>query len=165
MVPLNNMKSLLRLVHGLEDALLYLLVALLLGLSVYQIVLRNAFDSGLYWADPLLRVIVLWLALVGAMIASREGAHIKMDVLSHYMGDRARRIATIVTALFSAGICFIAAYYGFLFVAEEREYGMFAFASVPAWVCEAIIPLGLSIIGLRFVLDAIVERPVQDISQ
>ena len=115
------MKILLRLLHGLEDGLLYLLVAALLGLSVYQIVLRNVFDSGLYWADPLLRVVVLWLALVGAMIASREGGHIKIDVLSHYMSGRTLSLSKIATALFSAIICFIAAYYGYLFVVEERQ--------------------------------------------
>ncbi len=148
------MKSLLRLIHGLESALLYLLVVLLLGLSVYQIVLRNVFESGLYWADPLLRVVVLWLALVGAMIASREGGHIKIDVLSHYLGERAQEISIAMTGFFSAVVCFIAAYYGVLFVADEREYGMMAFANVPAWVCEAIIPLGLAVIGLRFVFEA-----------
>ena len=41
------MRTLLSLVHGLEDVLIYLLVLLLVGLSVYQIVLRNAFESGL----------------------------------------------------------------------------------------------------------------------
>lgn len=148
------MKLLLRCVHGVESALLYLLVTLLLGLSVYQIVLRNVFDGGLYWADPLLRVIVLWLAMVGAMVASREGGHIKIDVLSHYLGERALAYTGVLTALFSAAVCFIAAWYGTLFVAEEREYGMTAFADVPAWWCEAIIPFGLLVIGLRFLLEA-----------
>jgi TRAP-type C4-dicarboxylate transport system permease small subunit len=151
------MKTLLRLVHGLENILLYLLVLLLVGLSVYQIVLRNAFDSGLYWADPLLRVCVLWLAMIGAMLASREREHIKIDVLSHYLRGRALAWSGAVTALFSAFVCFVAAYYGFLFVADEREYGGMAFASVPAWVCEAIIPVGLGVIGLRFLLESAVH--------
>lgn len=145
--------TLQRLIHGLENALLYLLVALLLGLCIYQIVLRNLFDSGLYWADPLLRVLVLWLALMGAMIASREREHIRIDLLSHYLGARANTIANALAALCSAAVCFVAAWYGFLFVADEREYGEIAFAQVPAWVCEAIIPVGLAIIGLRFLIE------------
>lgn len=145
--------------------MLYLLVATLLGLSVYQIVLRNLFDSGLYWADPLLRVIVLWLALVGAMIASRQGGHIKIDVLSHYMGGRLLRASGALTAVFSAIVCFIAAYYGYIFVEEERQYGMPAFADVPAWWCEAIIPLGLSVIGVRFLIEAIVGPVEPEVTQ
>ena len=149
------MKTLLRLVHGLENTLLYTLVALLLGVSIYQIAARNLFDSGLYWGDPLLRVVVLWLSLVGAMLASREGGHIKIDVLNHYLGPRAQAVAGSITGIFSAVVCFIAAYYGVLFVADEREYGMSAFANVPAWWCEAIIPVGLAIIGVRFAFQAI----------
>jgi TRAP-type C4-dicarboxylate transport system permease small subunit len=148
------MKTLVRLFHGFESALLYLLVMLLVGLSVYQIVLRNVFESGLYWADPLMRVIVLWLALVGAMMASREGGHIKIDVLSHYLSARVLLVMRSITAIFSAAICFIAAYYSVVFVLDEREYGVAAFADVPAWWCEAIIPVGLLVIGLRFVIEA-----------
>ena len=92
--------------------------------------------------------------MIGAMLASREREHIKIDVLSHYMRGRALAWSSAVTALFSAIICFIAAYYGLLFVADEREYGGMAFANVPAWVCEAIIPVGLGIIGLRFLLES-----------
>lgn len=148
-----QVKFLLRFIHALENALLYLLVALLLGLSVYQIVARNGFDSGLYWGDPLLRVLVLWLAMLGAMLASREGGHIKIDVLGHYLPPGAQRAAARVTAAFSAAVCLIAAWYGYLFVADERQYGDIAFANVPVWWCEVIIPLGLAMIGLRFVLQ------------
>lgn len=147
------MRKLQQLVHALENALLYLLVALLLGLSIYQIVLRNFFDSGLYWADPLLRVLVLWLAMMGAMIASRDRAHIKIDLLSHYVSERASAVIDALAALASAVICFIAAWYSYLFVADEREFGEIAFAQVPAWLCESIIPVGLAIIGLRFLFE------------
>ena len=149
----NPVKVLLRLFHGIENAMLYLLVALLLGLSVYQIVARNGFDGGLYWGDPLLRVLVLWLAMLGAMLASREGGHIKIDVIGHYLSAGAQRTAARVTSGFSAAVCLIAAWYGYLFVADERQYGDIAFANVPVWWCELIIPLGLGIIGLRFALQ------------
>ena len=158
------MRKLLRLINVLENSLLYGLVAVLVGLAVYQIVLRNVFRSGLYWGDPMLRVVVLWLAMVGAMVATREGGHISIDVLSHYSSDRARVVTAILVKTFSAVVCFIAAYYGFIFVADERVYGMTAFADVPVWWCEAIIPLGFSSIGVRFIGQSLTmafleERP------
>ena len=146
-------KRVARLVHGLENALLYFMVATLVGLAVYQIVLRNVFGGGLYWGEPLLRVVVLWLALVGAMIATREGGHISIDVLSHYLGERGNAIAARITGLFSAVVCFIAAYYSVLFVLDERSYGAVAFADIPAWWCEAIMPVALAVIGLRFLIQ------------
>lgn len=152
------MKTLLalgRFFNAIENTFLYLIVATLLGLSVYQIVLRNVFESGLYWADPLLRVLVLWLAMFGAMVATRETGHIRVDALTHYLGPRMRRFVAVITGLFSATICLIAAWYGYLFVADEKEYGMTAFADVPAWLCESVIPLGLAVIGFRMMWQAL----------
>ena len=53
----------------LEDALLVALLGVLLLLASTQILLRNLFDAGLTWADPLLRVLVLWLGLLGARVS------------------------------------------------------------------------------------------------
>jgi TRAP-type C4-dicarboxylate transport system permease small subunit len=64
-----------------------LLVALLGGLVLLastQIVLRNFFSLGLTWADGLIRLMVLWLALVGAVAAAREGRHITMAALTRF---------------------------------------------------------------------------------
>lgn len=155
-----------RLVRGAENALLYSLAVTLIGLAIYQIVLRNVFGGGLYWGEPLLKVLVLWLALVGAMVATREGGHISIDVLSHYLGARGNAIAALTTNLFSTVVCFVAAYFSLLFVLEERNYGAVAFAEVPVWWCEAIIPLALAVIGLRFALQLLagLMAPAQEVS-
>lgn len=156
------MTKLARLVHGVENALLYGLVALLIGLAVYQIVLRNVFGGGLYWGEPLLRVVVLWLALVGAMIATREAGHISIDVLSHYLGPRGNAMTAALTRVFSAAVCFTAAYISALFVLDERAYGAVAFAKVPAWWCEAIMPVALAVIGLRFAIALFTAAPAAE---
>ena len=155
------MRLLLRLIHGLESALLYALVALLLGLAIYQIAARNLFDTGLDWGDALLRVIVLWLAMLGAMIATRQGGHISIDVLGHYLSPGVNAVVARVAYLFSAVVCLLAAWYCGLFVLDERSFGDIAFAGVPVWMCEAIIPVGLAVIGARFLCQALRPTPPQ----
>ena len=59
-----------RLIDHLEAALLAVLLFGLVGLSGLQIVLRNGFDDSLVWIDPLLRLAVLWLGLLGAVAAA-----------------------------------------------------------------------------------------------
>ncbi len=51
-----------------ENASLVLLLGSLMILAVGQIVLRTFFDSGLIWADELLRIMVLWIALTKGMV-------------------------------------------------------------------------------------------------
>ena len=49
-----------------ETALLSVILAAMILLATYQITLRNFFAAGLPWADEALRIMVLWLAMLGA---------------------------------------------------------------------------------------------------
>ena len=42
--------------------------------------------------------------------------------------------------------------YGGRFVADEMEFGSTAFAGVPSWLCEAVIPFAFGMIALRHAL-------------
>ena len=90
--------------HRLEEAVLALLLGAMIVLASLQILLRGAFGSGLAWADPLLRVLVLWVGLLGAVTASREGRQITVDVLSRLLSERARAAVGAITGLFTAGV-------------------------------------------------------------
>ena len=71
-------------IHRIEDALLVLLLSIMIVLATTQILLRNFFDLGFVWADPLLRVMVLWLGMIGATVATRDNRHIRIDLLSQF---------------------------------------------------------------------------------
>jgi len=52
--------------------------------------------------------------------------------------------------LVSSIVCLALAWHGMRFVLFEREDQAIAFASVPAWMCELIIPVAFGIMALRF---------------
>jgi TRAP-type C4-dicarboxylate transport system permease small subunit len=88
--------------HRFEDGLIAFLVLLLVVLAGAQIVLRNFFDSGLPWADPVLRALVLWTGLLGALAAVREDKHISLDVLSRLLTGSGLRVARFLKYKFSS---------------------------------------------------------------
>jgi TRAP-type C4-dicarboxylate transport system permease small subunit len=124
-----------------EDALLALLLGSIVLLAPLQIVLRIVFDAGLVWADPLLRLLVLWVALFGALAASRTDRQIAIDVASKFLSPRARAGVGVATGLFTAVVCGVIAYHAGRFVLGEREFGAIAFSGIPAWMCEVVIPI------------------------
>ncbi len=142
---------LLRWLHRLEDALIVLLLFLMIALGVWQILLRNVFDASLVWIDPLTRHAVLWIGLLGAMIASRNDQHIRIDLVSHYVQPRLRRWLVLMVDLFTCGICALVAWYSTGFVIEEMDFGGPAFAGLPSWLVQIIIPVGFTVIALRYV--------------
>ena len=139
------------LIHRVEDVFLALLLGTIVLLAPLQIVLRNFFDAGWIWADPLLRLLVLWVALFGALVASRQDKQISIDVVSKFLSPRARAVVGLQTGLFTSFVCCVVAYHSWLFVAGEREFGSKAFGAAPAWLCEIVIPFVFAMIAVRHV--------------
>ena len=61
----------------------------------------------------------------------------------------------MVTSLFTALVCAVVAVHSARFVASEMEYQTIAFAGVPAWACEIVIPIVFGLIALRYALYAV----------
>ena len=146
------MQRVLRIIHAFEDALLAFMVAVMIFLAGSQILLRNLFDTGFAWADPVLRLLVLWVGLLGALAASRTDKHIAIDVFSRLLGPRTLAGARSITTLFTAAISGLIAYHGGRFVAMEREAGIIGVAGMPAWILESIIPVGFGLIAGRYLV-------------
>jgi tripartite ATP-independent transporter DctM subunit len=72
------MQSWINRLHRAEDALLVVLLSTMIVLAGTQIILRNFLDSGFVWIDPLLRVLVLWLGLLGASVTCRAGQRLDL---------------------------------------------------------------------------------------
>ena len=144
---------------AVENALLAILLSAILLIATGQILLRNLFSAGLPWADSLIRVLVLWLALVGAVIATRDNAHIGIDVLVRYIPGAARHWLQRFVNLFGAAVCAVIAWYSALLVWLEREDGLLAFAQVPVWLCQLVMPMAFAAMALHFVLQVFSPSP------
>ncbi len=144
----------LRWIAIFEDGLLVFLLSAMILVAALQIVLRNFFDLGLSWGDQTLRILVLWVALMGAVAASRENKHINIDVLLRFLTVRGRALSQVVVGGFTALICGFVAYYAGRFVFLDYEAGTKIYGNVPAWVVEIILPAGFALISLRYLIFA-----------
>jgi len=117
-----------------------------------QIMMRNLFDSGFVWIDPLLRVLVLWLGLIGATVATRHNKHIRIDLLSRYFSRNIHRLIQVMVGQVSAWTCLVIAWYGRDWIRLDYEYSVTSFAGIPAWSVEIIVPLAFALIGIRYFL-------------
>jgi TRAP-type C4-dicarboxylate transport system permease small subunit len=142
-----------RIVGTIETALIAILVLAMVLLAGAQIVLRNLFDTGFAWADPLLRAMVLWAAMLGALAAARDDKHIGLDLLTHFLHGRTRRIVRGIALVFAAAICAAMAWYGANFVALDFDGGT-PIAGIPGWIVESILPIGFALLALRLLIHA-----------
>jgi TRAP-type C4-dicarboxylate transport system permease small subunit len=141
--------KLILFLYRVEVFFLIGLFTFMLGIAVSQIFLRQFFSSGITWGDPLVRMLVLWICLIGAMMTTRQDKHIRIDILTRYMPEWARNAIGGVVRIFTAGVCVIMAWQAVKLVVLDFGYRTVAFYGIPAWVCEAIIPFGFAVIALR----------------
>lgn len=145
--------------HRAEDGLLAALLGSLLLVSVAQIALRLLFDSGLAWAEPVSRSGVLWLALLGALGATRTHRHIAIDALPRLLPPLAQRVAWAISQLAAAGVSGAMAWFGIGMIGFELESPVPFIAGVPSWVPMLVVPAGFGLMALRFVLAAFSAPP------
>lgn len=146
-----------RIGRWLEDAVLVVLLTTMILLAATQILLRNVFDSGLLWADELLRILVLWIGLAGALAASRDRNQIKIDVLSRFLPERGRLVMQIVTDFFTAVVCAVVGWHAFVFVSGSHEYGDTLLGSLPAWWFQVILPASFFLIAWRYLVQTVTD--------
>lgn len=153
----------IRLLNRVEDGVIVTILLLMILLAVLQIILRNFFGMSLVWVEPTLQNAVLWIGLLGAMIASRRDEHIRIDIASRLITQGGQRWLAVCVDAFTAGICGLVAWHSIGFIREEMAYPSMAFASVPSWLLQMIIPVGFAVMALRYagltVLDVLDRRP------
>ena len=148
-----RLKRIRQLILLIEDGIMALLLGAMIILAAGQILLRNLFDSGLIWADPVLRLLVLWITLLGAIAASRERRHIRIDLISRFLSARQQALVQSLTDLFTALVCGLIAWHAARFVYFEWQDGSRLFGALPAWLGEIIIPIGFGVLSLRFLAN------------
>ena len=137
-------------IDRVEQTLLVTFLGFMILLAFLQIVLRNFFFTGLDWGDSLLRNLVLWIGFIGATLATREGKHINIDIVSRWLPSLGKNVVTLFIHLFSFFICCLLTYAALKFIKNEVQMGNRTFLDIPAWIPEMILPVTFGLMTLRF---------------
>ncbi|NKB67253.1 MAG: TRAP transporter small permease subunit [Candidatus Latescibacteria bacterium] len=148
--PSNRLSQFL---HGLEDTILVVLVAALIGVACGQIILRNLFSITWLWADPLIRHLVLWSGLIGALIATRQDKHIKIDALARLLPSQRYHQMLTLSRFVSTGVCAWLAWISVDFVIAERGWPSDGPLGLPLWQWQLIFPFTFGCMALRFLFQ------------
>jgi TRAP-type C4-dicarboxylate transport system permease small subunit len=152
----------------IEGWLLVLFLAVMVSLTFVQVALRSLFIYGrlhgansvmgqMDWAEPLVRLLVLWVSLVGASLVTGENKHIKIDLMSDLLP---KPLIPYRELLVSASCVVIT---GFMlkasigYVRMEAAFGAELFTGLPNWIGQLILPIGFCVILCRFALRAVDE--------
>ncbi len=140
-----------------ETVLVTILLTVMILIAFLQIVLRNFFATGIDWSDALIRYLVVWVAFIGAAIATREGKHISIHLFSRWLTGISTFAVQALANFVSALICGLLAVAAAKFIWFEAQMGGAAFLNLPVWVPELIMPIVFGLMTLRF-LAGVLEK-------
>jgi TRAP-type C4-dicarboxylate transport system permease small subunit len=130
-----------------------MLLGALMLLAVAQIVLRVFFSFGFVWADELVKLFVLWIALVASIAASRSDRHLRIDVLSHFVAEKYARFPRIIVDAFAAFMCGVLAWHSWRYIQLTIEFDDTVLVDFPAWIAYILLPLSFVLMSYRFILS------------
>ncbi len=138
-----------------EDVVLVVILSGMILLAASQIVLRNFLNVGFIWGDELLRMLVLWIAVAGAVAASRTDKHINIAIFDRFLPEKLANVSKGLIHLFTTVIAGIMTWFSIQFVRTSHEFGDVLLGGVPAWLLQLILPIGFGLISYRYFVFAI----------
>lgn len=132
-------------------ALLVFYVMLVLTMAV-EVLRREVFAYSSIWGEEIVRYSFIYLAWIGAASAVRDRAHIRIDVILHYLGPRAKALLYIVGDLVMFGVAIIALYWSFETVQISWKFGSVSHGLriSMVWFLMAV-PVGFALMILRLI--------------
>ncbi|MCG8566805.1 MAG: TRAP transporter small permease [Desulfobacterales bacterium] len=136
------------LTHLEEWSLFIMVMTALLSLFV-NVVLRYGFNYTLAWSEELVRIVIIYSTFVGASMAVRQGAMIRIDAVVQVF-PRLKKWLTLYTHLLMLGFAVIMVYYGYQmtrlqWVTQQKTIIM----QIPLVIVYAIMPVTGGMIFFR----------------
>lgn len=117
------MKVLRTIDKNAERWLLLTFYVMLVTTMAIEVIRRELFAFSSIWGEEIVRYSFIYLAWIGAAAAVKERAHIRIDVLMHYLGPRPKALLYIFGDLVMFIVALVALYWSFETVLVSAKFG------------------------------------------
>lgn len=127
----------------------YVIVVITMAIEVLR---REIFAYSSIWGEEMVRYSFIYLAWIGAAAAVKERAHIRIDVIMHYLGRRTKALVYMFGDVVMLGVALIALFYSFETVMVSYKFGSVTHGLRVSmvWFLMAV-PTGFALVSLRLI--------------
>ena len=127
----------------------YVLLVVTMAVEVLR---REVLAYSSIWGEEVVRYAFIYLAWIGAAAAVRERAHIRIDVIMHYLGPRAKAAIYILGDLVMLLVALVALYWSFESVAVSYKFGSVSHGlRISMFWFLLAVPIGFTLMILRLI--------------
>ncbi len=155
-------KIIIRIVEGIIVAIL---AYMLLG-QLYQVIARNFWGGGIEAVDFTMRYGIVWLGLLGGVVAMRTGNQIRIDLVLKLSSLQVRRWLELATSIATAAICIFLLKASLSMIAAETAAQTKLFGNYTVVPFLWVYPVGFGLIavetlirGIQIAITGVIEEP------
>ncbi|MGL1893015.1 MAG: TRAP transporter small permease [Spirochaetaceae bacterium] len=152
---MNIKQMLIKSVNTIHTLFVYLAMVLIIGITLItstNIFMRFVLSSGLFWAEEVTKILVVWFTYIAMAIGVKQGLHISLHILPKNMPPVVFKILKILKDLITIFIAVIMIVYGTKIIGFTSRSIMPA-TEWPSSVLYMILPISGVLIIFESVMD------------
>lgn len=152
---MNIKQTLVKTVNGIHISFVYLAMALLVSITLItatNVFMRFVLNSGIFWAEEVTKILVVWFTYIAMAIGVKQGLHISLHLLPKNMPKLILRILTILKDVVTITIAVVMVVYGIKLIGFTSRSIMPA-TEWPSSVLYMILPFSGILIISESVMD------------
>lgn len=137
----NGLENLNTGIIKLEKVLVCTCVLVMISIAFGQVILRNTLSMGFLWVEHLTRILILWVTFLGASLASNEGKHISMDLITRYATGNKRKIFETLSSVIVIVCCYLLFMTSLDYIEIQRiNHVSQIWPGTPDWIYLLVMP-------------------------
>jgi C4-dicarboxylate transporter, DctQ subunit len=116
-----------------------------------NVVMRYIFLLPIYWAEELVRYLMVWMIFIGASQVTLWGGHVAVDIVPRALSKRGNVILAFIVNVICIVFCLVLAYLSLKQMLRVMKAGQISPAlEIPMWIAYLSIPAGTMLMLIRF---------------
>ncbi len=156
------MKSANKVLSKIEQSFIAILLLFIAVILFINVVLRF-FGTSIMWAEEFARYAIVWITFIGSSVCVYKGAHIGVDVIMNILGEKPKKILSIVLAVFSLLFSLVFTYYSYKITMNVHGTNQVSSTmGIPMYFVYAAMPIGGLLMSIRYIQEFITLVKVGD---
>lgn len=149
---MNFIKYLNSVCEKLEKFIIAYGIIVMAVVAIINVMGRNLFHYSFSWVEEVTQFSVVLVTFVGTAYAARAGAHIRMSVLSDFLGHGGKKFLALTVSLGTALLMLYLAWYAGVYVKSLYTMKKYTLGlQIPVYIVMLWVPVGFVMAALQYI--------------